>query len=166
MKSVSESVLTELERRKPNALTSDLTTTRMRERMTPLKPSLPKEPPATYREAVTRLRDKSWLQSQQHKDKVKFTDLSTASEDLAVFVRKLIRRLAKMQVPLECVSASYDVAFIQHSRRGADLAPKEWEIIVHLGEEICTQCGLKVRWGGPSMPRVWMGNAKPAKDGF
>lgn len=91
---------------------------------------------------------------------MKFTDLSTASDELAVFVRKLIRRLAKMQIPLECISASYDVAFIQHSRRGAELGPKEWEIIVHLGDEICTQCGLEVRWGGPKMPRVWMGNAR------
>lgn len=160
MKSVSENVLSELERRKPNALTSDLTTTKIRERMNPLPSQQPKSPVQTYREAVSRLRDKSWLQSQQHKDKIKFTDLTTASDELAVFVRKLIRKLAKMQIPLECVSASYDVAFIQHSRRGAELAPKEWEIIVHMGEEITRQCGLSVRWGGPAMPRVWMGNAR------
>ena len=109
---------------------------------------------------MTRLRDKSWLQSQQHKDKIKFTDLTIASDELATFIRKIIRKLAKMQIPLECVSASYDVAFIQHSRRGAELAPKEWEIIVHMGEEIARQCGLPVRWGGPAMPRVWMGNAR------
>lgn len=108
-----------------------------------------------------RLRDKSWLQSQQHKDKVKFTDLSLAGLELATFIKKLQRRLARMQVPLECVSATYDVAIIQHSRRHDSLDPKEWEVIAHLGQEICVQYGMKgVRWGGPSMPRIWMGNGR------
>lgn len=158
MPKLSESVLNALQETKKAE--SSLFLTKMRERMNPLPPTISEKPPATYREAVVRLRDKSWLQSQRHKDKLKFTDYSVASEQLATFCQKLIRRLAKMQVPLECVSASYDVAFIQHSRRGIDLSPKEWEVIVHLGEEICTQCGLKVRWGGPSMPRVWMGESR------
>lgn len=109
---------------------------------------------------MVRLRDKSWLQSQHHKDKVKFTDLETASDKLTVFVKALLRKAAKMQIPLECVSASYDIAIIQHSRRRALLDPKEWEVIAHLGEELSTQRSLRVRWGGALMPSVWMGDGK------
>lgn len=109
---------------------------------------------------MVRLRDKSWLQSQHHKDKLKFTDLSTASPKLAVFIKMLLRRMAKMGIPLECQSASYDVAFIFHSRRRADLSPREWEVIAHLGREISTQYGLRVDWGGARMPTVWMGEGK------
>lgn len=109
---------------------------------------------------MVRLRDKGFLQSQVHKDKVKFTDLTTAAPKLADFVRKLQRRLARMQIPLDIVSASYDVAIVQHSRRRAQLHPKEWEVIAHLGEEISRQYGLRIRWGGPQMPSVWMGDGK------
>lgn len=110
---------------------------------------------------MVRLRDKSWLQSQHHKDKIKFTDLSTASQELAAFVKKFIRRMAKMGVPIECHSASYEVAFLSHSRRRNDLSVKEWEILGHIGAEVSKQNGLGVRWGGPEMPSCWMGTRDP-----
>lgn len=160
MPNVRETVLNVQERQKPS---KSLEVRKMRDWMNPPPKIIPREPAATYREAVVRLRDKPWLQSRQHKDKVKFTDYSTASPELADFCGKLIRRLAKMHCPLECVSASYDVAFIQHSRRGADLSPKEWELIAHYGAEICRQYGLKVRWGGLGVPTVWMSD-RPASE--
>lgn len=107
-----------------------------------------------------RLRDVKWVRSRAHRDKVRFADLSAASEKLAAFVRKLLRKAAKMGIPLECQGASYDVAYIAHSRRRAALDAKEWEIIEHLGNELSTQYGLRVRWGGMLMPTVWMGDGK------
>lgn len=156
MPNVSETATSLLEKRKPK---ESLKLRKMRERMNPPPKLIPNEPAATYREAAERLRDKSWNQSQQHKDKVKFTDYSCASPQLTEFCRKLVRKAGKMSIPLDVVSASYDVAVIVHSRRLQYLSPKEWEIIAHLGAETSRTYGLKVHWGGLGLPSIWMGEA-------
>lgn len=123
-------------------------------------PPKPERAAATgYQSAVRALVDRSYLQSTTHKDRVRFTDLTFAHEPVRVFVGKLLRKASKMGIPLECESASYDVAFICHGRRRRELAPIEWEIIAHLGGEISKQYRLGVRWGGPLLPSVWMGIA-------
>lgn len=101
--------------------------------------------------------DRAWLKSIPHRDKVAFADLSTASPELAEWVGKLIRRAARMGIPLAVESATYDVAFIVHSRRRRDLHPLEWNVIAHLGREISQQYGLGIAWGGPMMASCWLG---------
>lgn len=109
-----------------------------------------------YQSAVRGLIDREWLRSWDHRDALAFTDYTFASEQLADFVGRLLRRAAKMGIPLYCESVSFDVAFIVHSRRKRDLHAKEWEIVAHLGGEIIQQYGLGVIWGGPMMPSCWM----------
>lgn len=105
--------------------------------------------------------DRRWLRERQHKDKLAFTDYSFCDPQLADFVGKLLRRAAKMGIPLECVSASYEVAFVVHSRRGRELHPLEWEVIAHIGREISKQYRLGASWGGLMMPAVWMKGVGP-----
>lgn len=92
-----------------------------------------------------------------HHDKVAFCDLSTCEPKLADFVGRLLRKAKRMGIPLWCESASYQVAFLSHSRLGRDLHPMAWEVLGHLGREISVQYRLGISWGGPMMPATWMG---------
>lgn len=125
------------------------------ERMNPPKPDRAKA--TGYQAAVRGLIDRRWMKSTLHRDQVRFTDLTLAHDPVKEFVGKLLRRAAKMGIPLDCESASYDVAFIVHGRRRRELEPLEWEVIGHIGTEISRQYRLGVRWGGPLLPSVWMG---------
>lgn len=133
--------------------------TKMEQRRNPPMPT--PVPVTSFQSAVRSLVDRRWLREGQHRDKVRFTDYSFADPQLADFCGKLLRKAAKMGIPLECLSASYDVAFIAHSRRGRELHKLEWEVIAHLGREINQQYRLGTSWGGPMMPSCWMKGAGP-----
>ena len=150
---VSDRLLAELARRQTKAMRKEATLAKVSRR----KPVPPRKPVGgTYRAAVGDLRDLPWLRSLEHKDRVRFTDMSEASEVEKVFVRKLLRRAAKIGIPLECQSARHGEVSICHSRRGEALDAMEWEIIGHLGMELSRQYSLGVRWLGPESPELWV----------
>lgn len=133
----------------------------MRQRRNPPRPQ--RTEVTTYQSAVRGLTDWKYLRSRDWRDdKGMETDLSFANPKLATWVGKLLRRAAKMGIPLACVSASYDVAFIVHARRRRELTFREWEVIAHLGEELSSQYHLRVHWGGPRMASCWMSEGPPS----
>ena len=124
-----------------------------------------------YRSAVRSLTDWRYLRSEDWRSfKGLETDLKCCViregkkegqlNNLAVFVLKLLRRAAKVGIPLACVSASYDVAFIVHARRRRELCEREWEVLAHMGETLSSQYHLRVHWGGPRMASCWMSEAR------
>lgn len=102
--------------------------------------------------------DRKWLQSRSHKDLRSKADFAYANPQLAEFLGRLIRKAARMGIPLriEGQATSHDVGYVIHSRRGRELTAKEWEVLAHLGREIGRQYRLPVTWGGLRMPAVWM----------
>lgn len=105
------------------------------------------------------LRDPEWLRSFDHKQLVAEQPIEGASAAAVDFIGRLCRRGAKLGIPLVCDSATGDVVFIVHGRRGRDLHALEWEVIAHLGGELVEQYRLGFRWGGLMMPSCWMGEA-------
>lgn len=118
-------------------------------------------PTATgYQGAFRALVDWRWLKSTEHRDLVRFTDLTQTHEPVKELIKKLLSRARKSGIPLMCEESHGDVAFICHSRRRRSLTPLEWEIIGHMGTEISRSYRLGVRWGGPMLPRTWLGDGR------
>lgn len=87
-------------------------------------------------------------------------DWSFASADIMSFCTKLVRRAKKGGIPLRVDSASFEVCFVVHGRKGRYLSRHEWALIAHIGREISQQYGLPIRWGGFLMPSCWMANGQ------
>lgn len=89
------------------------------------------------------------------------SDVSSATPWLQAFLKKLQRRLARMDVPLRVEAAGQYVGLVSHARRGRDLHPMEWEVIAHLGKEISKQYQLGVSWSGSSCPSCFVAVSDP-----
>lgn len=126
--------------------------------MNPPEPARPTEI-IDYRSAMLGMIDRPYLKSQRHRDAVRFCDYTFASESLRDFVGKLLRKAAKMGIPLYCESVSFDVAFVVHGRLKRELHPRQWEVIGHIGTEISQQYQLGVTWCGPMMGSCWLSGA-------
>lgn len=97
-----------------------------------------------------------------------------ADPELVEFEARLVRRFERLHVPLyaSCfvrTDAEQAALFVQgvtqlrpresphnhglafhveHATRGRQLPDRCWELIAHVGEEVSTQLGLDVTWGG------------------
>lgn len=125
---------------------------------------------ATYAEALAGMVDRPFLASQRWQDQQHRAVRFGAHPDIVEFERLLIKRMAKLGVPLfapEVVRSAkrqdelyalgnskakggqsahqYGLAVdLVHSVHGWNLSAKQWEVIEHMGRELAKATGLKV----------------------
>ncbi|KKB09519.1 hypothetical protein VE26_06330 [Devosia chinhatensis] len=118
--------------------------------------------------------DRPFLQSQRYADQQKRAKLEGAHPDIVEFVRVLPKRMAKHGVPMfasevwrsdERQNQLFEQGFskaragqgphpfgcaadLVHGVRGWNLNRDQWRLVGHIGQELVTQKGLNLVWGG------------------
>lgn len=118
--------------------------------------------------------DRSFLLSERHKGQHNRADRSRGHPTLLEFERKLIKRFAKLGVPMfaHCVyrddkeqtrlfvkglskakagQSAHNHGFavdIVHGTKAWDLTRKQWDVVGHIGKEVAASMGIRVEWGG------------------
>ncbi len=118
--------------------------------------------------------DRAFCEGQRYKEQQHRADLTNAHPALLEVLRKSVRRLKKMGVPVfaHCVLRSpsdqarlyakglsnakpgesphqYGLAFdLIHGVKAWNLTDRQWAIIKHVVFEVAAACGVKLRWGG------------------
>ena len=118
--------------------------------------------------------DRSFLLSERHKGQHNRADRSRGHPTLLEFERVLIKRFAKLGVPMfaHCVyrddveqqrlyvkglskakpgQSAHNVGLavdIVHGTKAWDLTRKQWDLVGHIGKEVAASLGIKVEWGG------------------
>lgn len=118
--------------------------------------------------------DRAFLASERYSDQQGRADRTGAHPDIIEFERKLIKRAAKLGVPLFAHAVTRGATeqnrlYVQghtkaragesphnfgaavdiiHGTKGWNLTRKQWEIVGHLGKELAASLGLRVKWGG------------------
>lgn len=118
--------------------------------------------------------DRSFLLSERHKGQHNRADRSRGHPTLLEFERVLIKRFAKLGVPMfaHCVyrndveqqslyarglskakpgqsAHNHGLAVdIVHGTKAWDLTRKQWDLVGHVGKEVAASLGIKVEWGG------------------
>ena len=137
----------------------------------------PQPPPPTYRQALAGLVDRPFLASQNWQEQQWRADREGAHPDILEFERVLIRRMAKLGVPmfasevLRSPERQEDLFALGHSRaragqsahpygcavdivhsvKGWKIDRKQWDLVGHVGREVIKQKGLalvSLAWGG------------------
>lgn len=139
-----------------------------------------REDDRTYAAALAGLVARDWLTSENHVAQHKRAARASpetgefAHADLLEFERLLIKRLAKLGVPMfapevwrskerqdELYVLGHSKAKagqsphqhgmavdIVHGQLGWNLSPKQWAVIGHIGKELAAAKGWKIQWGG------------------
>lgn len=118
--------------------------------------------------------DRSFLASERYKGQQTRAIRAGAHPDLLEFERVLVKRMAKLGIPMfaHCVMRDgeeqnllfvtgrskaragqsphqYGLAVdVVHGVKAWDLTRKQWDIVGHVGKEVAAQLGVKVEWGG------------------
>lgn len=133
-----------------------------------------------FAEALRGMVNREFLASERHVNQHRRAVREGMHPHLAEFERLLIRRLAKHGVPLFAAEVyrsparqaellvtgfsklaigphQFGLAVdIVHGTRAWNLDKRQWALIGHLGNELATQRGWKLRWGGD-----WDGDGGP-----
>lgn len=121
--------------------------------------------------ASERYQEQQWRAQREWSER---GETRAAHPELLEFERKLIKRMAKLGVPMFafCVYRNgrqqellkeqglskagagfsphqYGLAVdIVHGTKAWNLSRKQWALVGHIGKEVAAQLGIKVRWGG------------------
>lgn len=130
--------------------------------------------PDDFASALRGMADRPFLASRNWQKQQERAERDGAHPDLLEFERLLIRRMAKIGVPMFAAEVLRSqerqndlyalgvtkakagqgphpygcAADVVHSVRGWDLSRKQWSLIGHVGQELARQNGLKIEWGG------------------
>ena len=145
-----------------------------------------------YDDALRAMVDRDFLRSQKHQEQHARANRSGVHPWLLQFEPLLIKRMAALGVPLWCHTAVrtaeqqlrefeegdsglrdgphvHGLALdIVHGAKAWSLTRKQWDLIGHVGKEICRQRGFALEWGGdwrsPWDPAHWqVADWKPLK---
>lgn len=118
--------------------------------------------------------DLGFMQSRKYTEQQWRAKREGAHPDLLEFERLLVKRLAKLGVPVFASEVWRDksrqaelyvkgftkappgksphqhgmAVDIVHSTKGWELTPRQWQLIGHLGKELAASKGIKITWGG------------------
>lgn len=134
------------------------------------------QPPSddTYAEGLKALRNVPFLQGTKWREQQDRANRKGANIDILDFERALVKRMAKLGVPMFChclrrTEAEQNALYVQghskakgrqsphyyacavdivHSVKAWNLTRKEWALIGHIGKEVAQSLGVKITWGG------------------
>lgn len=127
-----------------------------------------------YTSAMRAMTDRSFLLSERHKGQHNRADRVGGHPTIIEFERKLIKRFAKLGIPMFChclyrgqdeqnslfvrglSKARYGqsahnfglAADIVHGTKAWDLTRQQWDLVGHIGHEVAASLGIQVEWGG------------------
>lgn len=128
--------------------------------------------PDTYRDALRGIADREFLKTAKYRDQQWRADRKRLDPQLLLFERLLVRRMAKIGVPMFTSEAMRSPARqaqlkadgrsqltngphmsgyavdVVHSVHGWEIPRKAWDLVGHVGKEIMLQEGLDLTWGG------------------
>lgn len=129
---------------------------------------------ATYREALSHIRDRAYLMGERYAHQQTRADRESVNLELLAFVDAFQRQLRGLGVPMfvaefvrdnERQNALHAAGFTKavggqsshnyglgcdlvHSKLGWGLTRKQWELIGHLGKSVAARGGRRIDWGG------------------
>lgn len=146
---------------------------------------MPQPSDETYAEGLKALRNLPFLKSPKWAEQQQRANRKGAHTDLLDFEKAMIKRMAKLGVPMFCHTLRRDKAAqnavyvlghskakwgasahnyacavdIVHSVKAWNLTRTEWALVGHIGKEVALSLGVKLVWGGdwksPWDPAHW-----------
>lgn len=113
----------------------------------------------TYGEALRALADPVYLTGYRYRDQVAAFAAFQATANATQFERAVVRKFRRLGVPMFVEACLFgNVLELVHGTKGRRLSDRQWAVVGHVGQEVATQLGLDVVWGGdgsPFAPTTW-----------
>lgn len=121
-----------------------------------IRPPLPSRKPETLTEAYAQMRCPDFLRAPSHRDNKVRTVKKRADRQVEEFARRFVRRCEKAGIPVYIAHLDRYGVSVRHGYIPAlDMDAKHWDILGHLGEEICVQYKLQLKNDRSRWPGVW-----------